>query len=190
MEKRNLINGYYLLEQDLKEIFSFIEPVPSNYSTYSHRLYALFVRACMEFEANCKMILVDKGFKLSENPNINIYYKIHSYDEYKLINDYIVRLQMSEEIDLTPLKQWEEARGPSWYREHHAVKHSRLENFDKANLKNVLDATASVYVLLYSRYGKSALNRYQETAMIHHHEGFIWKEDSLFKIKKPKDDPL
>ena len=30
-EKRNFINGYYLLEQDLKEIFTFIEPVPENF---------------------------------------------------------------------------------------------------------------------------------------------------------------
>lgn len=41
MEKRNLINGYYLLEQDLKEILSFIEPVkiillliPTDYMLY------------------------------------------------------------------------------------------------------------------------------------------------------------
>lgn len=185
-EKRNLINGYYLLEEDLKEIFSFIEPAQENFLTYSHRLYSLFIRACTEFEAGCKAILIEKAIEIPDNSNINFYFKIHDY--YKSINNYLVRLHMSHEIDLTPLIDWKETKGPIWYSEYNDVKHARVTEFNKANLKNVLDAVAAVYILLYARFGISALCQYQETEMTHggKEEGF-WKEDSLFKIKPPKE---
>lgn len=183
MEKRNLINGYYLLEQDLKEILSFVEPVPENFSTYSHRLYSLFIRACTEFEANCKAILIEKGVN-PKKPDIGFYFKIHDYERYKSINDYIVRLHVSHEIDLTPLSKWQNNKGPIWYGEYNHVKHDRVLEFNKANLKNVLDAVAGVYILLYARCGISALSQYQETKMTHDDgDGFIWAEGSLLKIK-------
>jgi len=101
MEKRNLINGYYLLEQDLKEILSFIEPTQNNFNTYSHRLYSLFIRACIEFEASCKMILIENKHEFEKiNPNIHTYYKVHNFSNYNSINSCLVRLHMSEEIDL------------------------------------------------------------------------------------------
>lgn len=183
-EKRNLINGYYLLEQDLKEIFSFVEPVPENFSTYSHRLYSLFIRACTEFEANCKATLIGNGIQIPDTSNINFYFKIH--DQYKSINDYTVRLHVSHEIDLMPLIDWKENKGPIWYSEYNDVKHARVMEFNKAKLKNVLDAVSAVYILLYARYGNSALCQYQETQMTHDDDdGFIWAEGSLLKIKKP-----
>ena len=72
-------------------------------------LYALFIRACMEFEASCKMILIENkyDFKKNKNPNIHTYYKIHNYSNYKAIDTYLVRLHMSEEIDLKPLESLE-----------------------------------------------------------------------------------
>lgn len=183
MEKRNLINGYYLLEHDLKEILSFIEPTQDNFSAYSQRLYALYMRACMEFEASCKMILIEQGYQLPEKPYINIYFDIHEYEQYKFINDYIVKLQVSEEIILTPLKGWKKEGSIDWYKAHHEVKHSRVQGFSKANLINVLNAVAAVYILLYARYGTAALNQHQETRDWVEDEGFIYKESSLFRIK-------
>lgn len=186
MEKRNLINGYYLLEHDLKEILSFIEPTQDNFKTYSHQLYALFIRACMEFEASCKMILIDNkyDFKKDKNPNILTYYKIHNFSNYKSINTYLVRLHMSEEIDLKPLESWKEDKGPDWYQAYNDAKHSRVLNFSKANLLNVLNAVSAVLILLYARYDIAALNQHQENnSWETDDDGFVYKESSLFKIK-------
>ncbi len=118
VEKRNFINGYYLLEQDLKEIFLFVEPTKDNYRTYSHRLYELFVRACTEFEANCKAILVENGITLPAYPNISNYFAIQKYDPYNSINNYRVKLQLSQEIDLSPLEAWGVDKAPIWYKEY------------------------------------------------------------------------
>lgn len=183
-EKRNLINGYYLLEQDLKEIFSYIEPTPENFSAYSHRLYSLFIRACTEFEANCKAILIENNSSIPDKPGIRTYYKIHDYDQYKLINDYHIKLHVSHEIDLKPLTSWEENKEPAWYGEYNDVKHARITEFKKAKFENVLNAIAAIYILLYARFNISALCQYQETQMTHDDgDGFIWAEGSLLKIK-------
>jgi hypothetical protein len=186
MEKRNLINGYYLLEHDLKKILSFIEPTQDNFKTYSHQLYALFIRACMEFEAGCKMILIENKYKFEKkkNPTIHIYYEIHNFSNYKSINTYLVRLHMSEDIDLKPLESWKEDKGPDWYQAYNDVKHSRVLNFSKANLLNVLNAVAAVFILLYARYDIAALNQHQENSSWEtDDDGFTYKENSLFKIK-------
>lgn len=188
MEKRSLISGYYLIEQDLKEILTFVEPVNENYTTYSHRLYALLVRACTEFEANCKSILIENGKKLGDKSNMNTYYDIHDYVRYRLVNEYPIILQASKKIDLMPLKDWQKNKSPSWYQEYNDVKHSRILNFDKANLENVLNAVAAIFILLYSRYEKSAFGQYQEVEFVHEDDdGYLWKETSLFKIKRHKN---
>ena len=191
MEKRNLINGYYLLEHDLKEILTFIEPTQDNLKTYSHRLYALYTRGCMEFEASNKMILIENKYKFDQKipPNIHTYYNIHDYQKYKLINEYCVRLHMSEEIELKPLSAWENDKSPAWYQEYNQAKHSRILEFSKANLNNVLNAVAAVFILLYARYDIAALNQYQENeSWTEDDDGFIYKDTSLFKIKPLKQN--
>lgn len=93
-------------------------------------------------------------------------------------------MHVSHEINLTPLIDWKETKRPIWYSEYNHVKHARVAEFNKAKLKNVLDAVAAVYILLYARYGISALCQYQETQMTHDDgDGFIWAEGSLLKIK-------
>ena len=93
-------------------------------------------------------------------------------------------MQVSQELDLRPLSSWEKNNSPVWYREYNDVKHSRGSKFNKASLENVLNSTAAVFILLYARYGISALCQYQETQMTHEdEEGFIWREDSLFRLK-------
>ena len=176
-----------MLEHDLKEILYFIEPTQDNFKTYSHQLYALFIRACMEFEASCRMILIENKyqFEKDKNPNILTYYKIHDFSNYKSINSYLVRLHMSEEIDLKPLESWKEDKGPNWYQAYNDAKHSRVLNFSKANLLNVLNAVAAVFILLYARYDIAALNQFQENnGWETDDNGFVYKENSLFKIRK------
>lgn len=110
-----------ILEYDLKEILSFVEPAPENYKTYSHRLYSLLVRACTEFEANCKAILIENDLKFPKKSDINTYWSIHNILGYKSINDYQIELLFLEEI-LTPLANWKEEKGLGWYQDYNKVK--------------------------------------------------------------------
>ena len=47
-DRIQLIRAFDLLVEDLRKIFSFIEPTDSNKTAYSHRNYELLLRACTE----------------------------------------------------------------------------------------------------------------------------------------------
>lgn len=53
-------------------------------------------------------------------------------------------------IELQPFKNWKPSpsySAPDWWSPYNRVKHERLENFRKANLKNVMNALAGLYTL-------------------------------------------
>lgn len=53
-------------------------------------------------------------------------------------------------IELQPFKNWKPSlsySAPDWWTPYNRVKHERLENFRKANLKNVMNALAGLYTL-------------------------------------------
>ena len=52
-------------------------------------------------------------------------------------------------IELEPLGNWKSNphNFPNWWREYNSVKHDRLGNFKRANLKNVVNALAGLYTL-------------------------------------------
>src|SRR5437868_2327075 len=66
----DLIRGYHQLEKELIGISDFVEPSDANANCYSHRLYALLLRASTEFETNAKSILQANGYNKSGNWNI------------------------------------------------------------------------------------------------------------------------
>ena len=76
-ERGTLVLTANLIIRDLYEIFNYIEPIDANVSTYSHRIYELFLRAATEFESNCKGILRENGYAKSEKAMSNCdYFKI------------------------------------------------------------------------------------------------------------------
>jgi len=82
------------------------------------------------------------------------------------------------------------ANGVASYTENFTdSKHSRVLNFSKANLLNVLNAVAAVFIVLYARYGIAALNQHQENSSWEtDKDDFVYKETSLFKIKSSSQD--
>jgi hypothetical protein len=51
-------------------------------------------------------------------------------------------------LDLRPWSNWQNARNPDWWGDHNKVKHERGEHFSRANLKNVLNAMAGLFLLV------------------------------------------
>ena len=54
-----------------------------------------------------------------------------------------------KDIELQPFLNWNETpyQAPDWWKPYNAVKHQRIDNYKNANLKNVLNALAGVYIL-------------------------------------------
>lgn len=51
------VRAFLLIQKDLENLFEYVEPADDNLDTYSFRIHELFLRSCIEIEANFKAIL-------------------------------------------------------------------------------------------------------------------------------------
>ena len=147
------ISGYSasfrLLTHDLVQVFEYIEPVPDHERVYSHRLFALLLRACTDFESIAKELVVATSLSNSARQmNVNDYKRLE--DSFKLEQCKVaLNEQWPTPFVLHPYRGWSTQSPPlPWYGEYNAVKHNRQQEFPRANLLSALNATAAVFVLL------------------------------------------
>jgi len=148
------LGSYELLKQDLRTVFAFVEPSEANLGTYSHRIFELYVRSCMEVENLCKVVFAENGVELAQNEKNIIRYS--DLDGAMKLSEYCIK---PVGVALDPFAPFEafgkprrDDRSPEWYRDYNCVKHSRLQNFDRAKLKNVICSVGGVFVLICAQY--------------------------------------
>ena len=164
---RNNIAAYELLKSDLKEIFEFIEPSVSNFSTYSHRTYEILLRACTEVESLCKQIFTANG-QSAENK-----IRFSDLDGAMKLSSYVVKSYSFLFPNFSPFVSFastihRQERSPSWYKAYNKVKHNRNDNFPFASLKNAIESVGGVYVLLVAMYGMG-FDHTLKMSWHHHH---------------------
>src|SRR5262245_53611429 len=76
------------IQKDMLELFDFIEPADTNLPCYSYRIHELFMRTCIEIEANFKAILTENGYSRSGDWNMNDYRKTETSH---LLSAYLVK---------------------------------------------------------------------------------------------------
>src|SRR3989337_3214548 len=99
------VRAFLLLLKDLQELFDYIEPADNNLTCYSYRIHSLLLRACVEFEANCKAILSENGYTKASDMNMRDYRKIN---ETHRLSSYQVKIPYwngTEDIR-TPFSTW------------------------------------------------------------------------------------
>ncbi len=139
---------FQVIDEDLHEFSRQVEFVRQpNFATYSVTLVRLYLSICSEVDVVAKLLCQRIG-----DPNAS------SIDEYRkslqakypyLATLSILVKSMPTEI-FTPWASWNNTPpgNPTWWTEHNQVKHKRHLFFDKANLGNVLEAAAGLFVLL------------------------------------------
>lgn len=123
------------LQSDLKEVFSFVEPTYNNRKTYSYKIQQLFIRVCIELEANFKEILKENKYSKDESRwVISDYWKI---DVSHKLSDYSVIMPTWEGKGkvFTPFAGWKTSPTLNWYRAYQRTKHSRAAKLNEANLE-------------------------------------------------------
>src|SRR3972149_5231751 len=186
-EYTSLIRAYRIIEKDLIRILDFIEPSNANLSTYSHRLYEILLRACTEFETNCKGILEANEYSKSGYCNISDYCKINASSR---LSDYELRIGIWHDDKKTfrPFSDWaEKDKSLSWYQDYNTVKHNRSGQFKLAKLENVLMAISGVLVLLFSQFHFRCFCVYPEFALYQLRAGWYASDHSIFEIKPPQN---
>ena len=123
------IRAFNLIQGDLQRLFEFVEPSDCNVKTYSYRIHELFMRTCIEVEANFKAILKEniynpvtqKGKPIPEKDwNINCYKivnKTHHLSSYKVH----IPIWDGTQSVFEPFKLWEAADGLPWYQSYNST---------------------------------------------------------------------
>lgn len=146
------IRSFLLIQDDILKLFQFIEPSDINLQTYSFRIYELYMRICIEIEANFKAIFKENKYSIPErNWNIKDYKKInatHHLDGYKVT----FPIWTGTNNIFQPFIEWQSSDNLSWYKDYNACKHNRASEMSKANLDNLLKSFSALFVLLSSQF--------------------------------------
>jgi len=186
--------AYLLIENDLKEIFTFVEP-KDNSSVYSHKIYSLFLRVCTEFENISKQILnfnsiapEGREYKMKD------YFKMEK--DFGLSNYCVYNKALG--VEFSPFycfygkdsysEVMNEFGNGFWYQAYNEVKHNRSENFNLANLNNTLSAVGGLAVLLFLQYGKAAFYPYIDESKYSFEQcdELDYCENTIWSIFKPE----
>lgn len=147
----NFVSAFLLIQKDILELFSFVEPSDSNLSTHSHRIHELLLRTCVEIEANCTAILRENGYARSGNWTMHDYKKL---EQSHYLSQYEVKIPnwLGSAGVRKPFGPWETGGALGWYNGYNHTKHDRHLNFEEANFKNLVDAVAGLAAILASQF--------------------------------------
>lgn len=185
-DKHHYIRSFLIIQEDLKKILEFIEPCEQNLNSYSLRIQELYLRTCVEIEANFNAILSENGYSNSgKNLDIRDYHrtnKTHYLSEYTV---YFPFWNHGENV-FNPFKEFEDGHTISWYQDHQKIKHEKYENFHKANLGNLINSICGLLVLLSSQF---YIFEFMTRSFMYMHSDFQRPVDALggfFSIQFPQ----
>jgi len=144
-------NYFIALEQDLEVVSRYIEFSEHNFSVYSIELARLLFAAASEVDVMAKLLC--KRFQPTTSlDNINEYRGVllDKLPGLPTIEVSITRYGLS----FKPWENWQQSnnRNPLWWGSYNKVKHQRDTHFNKATLKNALNALGALLVLVYCYY--------------------------------------
>ena len=147
-------NYFLAVERDLEVLSRFIEFDKRNFDCFSLEVARILLAASAEVDVVCKQICQVNDPKSSAD-NINAY-----RDE--MIQHHPVISQFSVEIPrfgltLCPWDEWKKPAGvPLWWTAYNKIKHQRNSHYDRANLKNAVNAVAGLFVATLYLYPDQA----------------------------------
>lgn len=153
IEKTKFLHWNYFLaiESDVEELSRFVEFAEHNFKTYSIEIAHVLFAASSEIDVVAKL-LCSKVKPKKKAKNIADYRKLLC-ESYPIISKMKILIPRYG-LNLTPWKNWKSDKNPNWWTAYNNVKHERDKYYQDANLKNALNAMASLYVLLLFLYRK------------------------------------
>ena len=174
-------NYFLALERDLEAASRYVEFCAANFETYSIEFAHLLLSSASEVDtiAKCICTILDPSAKAD---NINKYREVikaaaenETFPARVKGKEVAIPIGVKERLSdikiciprynivCTPWKSWAEDKNPEWWTSYNKVKHERNLHFNKATLRNVLNALAGLLAVnyLYCRVelSKSNLSR-------------------------------
>lgn len=147
-------NYFLALEQDLDRLARYVD-FSANDKTYSLEIARLFLGASSEVDVVLKLIC-KRFVPNSKADNIGAYHpqvtaNCPNFTQFEIqIPRYSLRHQ--------PWTNWTGNTPPTWWSDHNKVKHQREKFFERATLKNCLNAVGGLFVAVLHLYENEAMN--------------------------------
>jgi hypothetical protein len=156
-DPQHYIRAFLIIQEDLQKLFEYVEPCDKNLETISLKIQELFIRVCIEIEANFTAILKENKYSNVANWNlqndyclIEVSHKLSSYKvKFPIWKGVCNTRRPFENWASKPAKNWHTLR---WYQAYNKSKHDRHLHFDKATFNNLLDAVSGLVVLLSAQF--------------------------------------
>ena len=191
-EPIHYLNAYLLIQKDLLTLFEYVHPSDKNLQSFSLRIHELLMRTCIEIEANFKAILKSNSYNANNRWDIKDYRLVnitHHLDDYVII----IPSWRGDFKRVKPFIEWKDAQhkgGPSWYKAYNKSKHNRHEEFEVANLENLVYAVTGLLVLIVSQFKdcsfEGSRNAHLTATFNKGNKGF-WGLGNYFVIEYPNN---
>jgi hypothetical protein len=148
-----MTNAYWdyflVLEDDLFKTLRYVELDVKNYDCFSIEYSKLLLSIGFEVDVICKELCKEIDPQKSPN-NINEY-KVIIKNKFPKLVDLEINIDRYND-KIVPWENWYTKKNPNWWKSYNDVKHDRIINYNKANLKNVIYAISGLLVLLLYLY--------------------------------------
>jgi hypothetical protein len=192
-DPQHYIRAFLLLQQDLMELFAYIEPADTNLKTYSHRIQQLLMRTCVEIEANLRTILVENGYSKRDHLTMQDYRLVNCSHR---LSSYVVRIPgwHGSEGVRRPFLDWGTATGTLyWYQAYNKSKHNRHDFFSMATFRALTEAMCGLVVVLSAQFHDEDYSPTPKSLSIG--EGYSYDTDdgmesaigNFFRVKYPEN---
>lgn len=184
-DRHEALKSVRLLLDRLDELFLYIEPCSASLSTYGHKTRELLILACTEVENAWTRYLVEantvpvNGKSFTTADYVKLAAPIY-------LSDFQLTLKAVPAIAPSrPFHGWtgaEPTKSLVWYDCYNQTKHDRKTHFDKATLKNCVDAVSANLALFSARFSPYPL----------YHEGgtvsALFRQLFEIELKDPKPE--
>jgi hypothetical protein len=146
-------NYFLALESDTEQLSRYVEFTTDNFSTYSLEMAHLLLAAASEVDVIAK-ILCKKTDTSQNADSIGKYREILKPSFPNIQNMKVLVPRYG--LELCPWFNWSDDENPEWWTAYNKVKHHRSTHYQRANLKNILNAVAGLFVMLLYLYKEDA----------------------------------
>lgn len=147
-----------LIAKRLFDVFTYIEPIPSNFNVFGHKTREVLLLSCMEVESSWASVLTSNNYKAGKRLTTKDYVKLLNP---MLLDRYEVEFPMYPEIGtLKPFHNWDSNNSTisiPWYDAYNKTKHNIEDNFDCASLHNAILSVSAIAVMLCAQFGPEAV---------------------------------
>jgi len=146
------VRSFRQLQKEIMDLFLYVEPCDTNIVTYSYKIQQLFIRCCIDIEANFKAIFNENHYSVEEKKwTIKDYKKI---DASHRLSEYVVTIPIWDGTKnvIKPFDEWKSSGILPWYQAYQDTKHNKAEKLSEANFGNLLNAFCGLFVVLSSQF--------------------------------------